>query len=100
MPKLNFDVPNPIGQERALDLIQSFMPKVQERFKDSIKDVQQDVTGNVVSFSFKSMGMGIQGSLTVDEQQVNVAMDLPFAALMVKGKIQSEMTDALKRLLR
>ncbi|MBL8825555.1 MAG: polyhydroxyalkanoic acid system family protein [Planctomycetaceae bacterium] len=99
MPQLNFDVPNPLGQPRALQLIQQFMPQVQERFKDMVKDVEQTVVGNQVNFSFRTMGMSITGTTTVDDSKVNVKMELPFAALMVKGKIQSEMTSALERLL-
>ncbi len=99
MPQLNFDVPNPLGQARALQLILQFMPQVQERFKDMVKDVEQTVVGNQVNFSFRTMGMSITGTTTVDDQKVNVKMDLPFAALMIKGKIQSEMTTALERLL-
>ena len=99
MPKLNFDVPNPIGQEKAVSLVQKFIPLVEARFKDMVKDVQQNLNGNKLDFSFKSMGMTIQGVLTIDPEKVNVAMELPFAAMMMKGKIQSEVTTALEKLL-
>jgi hypothetical protein len=99
MPQLNFDVPNPLGQAKAISLIQQFMPQVQERFKDMVKDVQQTVTDNRVDYSFRTMGMTISGTTTVEETKVNVKMELPFAAMMIKGKIQSEMTTALERLL-
>lgn len=99
MPQINFDVPNPLGQSRALELVAQFMPQVQERFKDLVKDVEQTVAGNQINFSFRTMGLKITGTTTIEDSKVNVKMDLPFAAMMIKGKIQSEMTGALEKLL-
>lgn len=100
MPSLNFEVPNPLGQQRGMAVIESFLPQVQERFKDMIKDMQQSVNGNLLEFSFKTMGLTMSGKMTVGEDKVHVAMDIPFAALMMKGKIQSEMTAALEKVLQ
>ena len=57
MPKSSFAVPNPLGQQQAKQLLDTFMPHVQEKFKDMIKDVEQSWAGDDLSFSFRTLGM-------------------------------------------
>ncbi len=99
MPKSSFAVPNPLGQQQAKQLLDTFMPHVQEKFKDMIKDVEQSWAGDDLNFSFRTLGMSIKGVMHVAESEVRIDLDLPFAALMAKGKIESEFTAGLKKLL-
>lgn len=100
MPKLAFSLPNPIGQEEAVKRLETFMPKIQAQYKDMIKDLEQSWEASTLKFSFKTMGMKIAGQLAVAPDTVQVNIDLPLAAMMIKGRIEAEIRGGLERLLR
>jgi hypothetical protein len=99
MPKVAFSVPHELGQQEAHDRINGFLPKVQEYYKDQIKDLDQSWVDNVLNFGFKTMGMGVKGTVTVEESEVKFSQDLPFAAMMFKGKIEKQTREQLEKLL-
>ena len=99
MPKSSFRVPNPLGKQAARTVLESFMPQVGERFKDMIKDVTQSWNGDALSFSFRTMGMSVSGSLTLSDTEVDVQIEIPFGLMMVKGRIEQEFKAGLGRVL-
>ena len=46
-----------------------------------------------------TFGMKFKGLLTVEDDAVQIDGDLPFAAMMFKGRIESEVRDSLEKLL-
>ncbi|QDV72928.1 polyhydroxyalkanoic acid system family protein [Botrimarina mediterranea] len=100
MPKFNVSVPNPLGREAAIEKLQFFSAKVQEQNADKIKDVEQRWEENQMHFGFKTLGLKITGTMTVEDSAVRVDGDVPFAAAMFKGQIASAIEGQLQRLLR
>lgn len=99
MPKFNVDVPNPLGKEEALTRLQGFSDKLREKYQDKISDLEQSWEEDRLEFSFKVMGVKIAGALTVEQEKVLVEGDLPFSAVMFKGKITSGIEEQLGKLL-
>ena len=52
-----------------------------------------------LNFGFTTFGFPIKGAIAVEPAEVKLDGDLPFAAMMFKGKIEQEFKDALTRLL-
>jgi len=100
MPKFNVSVPNPLGQEEAIKKLQFFSAKVQEQNADKVKDIEQSWEENKLHFGFKTLGMRITGTMTVEDSAVQVEGDVPFAAAMFKGQIASAIEGQLQKLLR
>lgn len=100
MPKFNVSVPNPLGREAAIEKLQYFSAKVQEQNADRIKDVEQSWEENQMHFAFKTLGLKISGTMTVEDSAVRVDGDVPFAAAMFKGQISSAIEGQLQKLLR
>lgn len=100
MPKFNVSVPNPVGRESAVEKLQHFSAKIQEQHADKIKDFEQRWEGDQMHFGFKTLGLRIEGKLTVEDSVVQVEGDLPFAAAMFKGQIAGAIQGQLERLLR
>lgn len=100
MPKVQFSIPNPVGEAKAVELLNTFMPRIQAQYKDMIKDLEQKWDASTLSFGFKTMGMKIAGSLAVSADAVAVHIDLPIAAMMIKGRIEQEIRSGLERLLK
>ena len=100
MPKFNLEVPHTLPPAEAQDRMQRFAESLHGRFGDQAKDVTQSWTDNVMSFGFKTLGMRIDGQIGVEPDKLVVSGDLPIAAMMFKGKIESEIRQQLERLFR
>lgn len=100
MPKLSLSVPHRLGKERATEMVKNFAEKIHDRYQDQAKDVEHSWEDNKLQFSFRTMGMNFKGALTVEEDAVNVQGELPFAAMMFKGKIEEGFRGELTKLLK
>ncbi len=99
MPKVNVSVPHKLGADEAKRRIQSLITDSKSKFGSQATDVRETWTENHNDFGFKAMGMSVTGSLDVQPSAVGISMDLPFAALPFKGKIEKEISDRAKELL-
>lgn len=99
MPKLSLSIPHRLGKERAMELVKDFAEKIHDRFHDQAKNIEHSWEDNKLNFSFRTMGMNFKGALTVEEEVVNVEGELPFAAMMFKGKIEQGFREELTKLL-
>jgi len=99
MPKLSIPIPNPLGQEAALERLKVILEKMKERYKDQVSDLTDSWTDNVLNASFKTYGFTVNAKVTVEPSVVRVDADLPFAAMMFKAKIEQETKSMLGRWL-
>jgi hypothetical protein len=100
VPKFNIEVPHQLTAEEAKRRLEKKAEFLHGRFGDQVKDMTQSWEGNVLSFGFKTLGMRIDGTVGVEDNQVVVNGDLPFAAMLFKGKIESEIREQLEHVLR
>ena len=73
--------------------------KVRAKFEDSVKNLEETWEDNKCSFAFRTYGMDFSGSMTVNDSDVEVDGNLPFAAMMFKGRIEKEVQGELDKLL-
>lgn len=99
MPKLSFTIPHKLGQQEAQERLARAFQDYSERYQDKFSDLQSAWEGNRYTFSCKTFGFGIKGAIEVGETEATVNGDLPFAAMMFKGKIEQEVRDKLTRRL-
>jgi hypothetical protein len=97
---MNIEVPHQLTADEAKGRLERKAEFLQSRFGDQVKDMTQSWVGNVLNFGFKTMGMRFDGSVGVEDQRVVVNGDIPFAAMMFKGKIESEVRQHLEQILR
>lgn len=100
MPKFQVAVPHSMPRESVTEKLKSFGDQIAAMGKGQVKDVEQSWSGDTLNFSFKTLGSTIAGKLEVTDDQVRVEGDLPFAAALFKGKIESSIGDQLGKLLR
>jgi hypothetical protein len=100
VPKFNIEIPHALSVEEARNRLERMAESLQSRYGDQVKDMTQSWADNLLAFGFKTMGMRFDGSVGVEESKVVLNGDLPFAAMMFKGKIESEIRSQLERLLR
>ena len=99
MPKLTVAVPHSLSQEEVTSRLKGFLERVRGRYEDQVSDLQEQWGENSGTFSFKTYGFNVKGNVDVEPSQVKVEGDLPFAAMMFKGKVEQAIRENLTRLL-
>lgn len=99
MPKFNLEIPHQLSVDEAKDRLTRFTEMISSKFQDSVEDLEQSWSGDSLSFGFKTFGFKIQGEIEVLENKLVLNGDLPFAAMMFKGKIESEIRQQLERIM-
>lgn len=93
-------VPHNLTQAEATDRLKRLLDYVKDAYKDKFKDLQETWGENTLTSSFKTMGFTIKGKVDVEPKQVKIDSDLPFAAMMFKSKIETEIRQQLEKILR
>lgn len=99
MPSIKITVPHIHGQQHASERLLGFMTQMKQQYKDQVSDLQETWEENRLNYSFRTFGMTVRGAVEVQESQVALNADLPFAAMMFKGKIEQEIRITLERVL-
>ena len=98
MPRVTVTVPHDQPVEAVVEKVKPALEKTAADFDG--KDLNVEWKDDHAEFSFKSLGFTIKGEATVDDDQVTVHVDLPFAAMMYKEKakkgIEKNVTRALE----
>ena len=97
MPGFSTEVSHSLGKEAALEKLKGFLDQVQQRYSKEISDVDGSWTENVLTYEFTTYGIKIDGTLTVEDESVKMDGNLPFAAMMFKGKISDSIRVALEK---
>ena len=100
MPEFSADVPHTLGQAVAAEKLNGFVDGVRNRYKDQVSSVEGEwLDPHTLQFGLTSFGITINGRLEVEEEVVKIRGQLPFSALMFKGKIVAAIEEGLKRAL-
>jgi Putative polyhydroxyalkanoic acid system protein (PHA_gran_rgn) len=100
VPKFQMEIPHALSADEAKSRLERFIESLQSKFQDKVSDLQQAWNGNTLSFGFKTFGFKIAGAIDSLDKKLDVTGDIPFAAMMFKGKIEAEIREQLTRLLR
>ncbi len=100
MPKVSITLPHALGRDQAAERLKSFMERLKEKHQDQVGNLQEEWAGDTLKFSFTTFGFKIAGLGTLAESEVKMDIDLPFAAMIFKGKIEGEIRETLTRILR
>jgi putative polyhydroxyalkanoate system protein len=99
MPKFGVRVPHTLTKDEARSRLERFIEMLQAKFANQVSDLQQSWDGDTLKFHFKTYGIPLDGGITVEDKQLNLAGDIPFAAMMFKGKIESEIREQLEKIV-
>jgi putative polyhydroxyalkanoate system protein len=99
MPKFGVRVPHQLSKDEARSRLERFIEMIEQKYADKVSELQQSWDGDTLKFHFKTYGIPLDGGITVSDSELNMAGDLPFAAVMFKGKIESEIRESLERIV-
>ncbi|NQT39586.1 MAG: polyhydroxyalkanoic acid system family protein [Planctomycetes bacterium] len=99
MPRLSMSHPHSLGREEAMRRLKEKFDATVAENEGQLKDVEAQWTDAGLTFGFKAMGFAVSGTVGVREGAVDVAVELPLAAMMVRGMIESRLRGELETLL-
>lgn len=99
MPKLSIPVPHQLDAEDVKNRLLGLMNKIKEKHGDKFTNLKEEWGENSGTFSFSTFGFNVKGTITSEPGKVVLDADLPFAAMMFKGKIEQEVRETLARVL-
>ena len=99
MANFKMSVKHALTQEEAINRIKTLLVDVKKQYAGGIDKLEEKWNGNSNSFSFAAMGFSVSGVLTVLPGEITLIGDLPFAASLFKGKIESLIREKAESLL-
>lgn len=99
MPKLSLAVPHALSQADAAARLKGLLARLKEKHGDKVSNLTEEWGENWGKFGFSAMGFSVKATATVETSQVKIDGEIPFAAMMFKGKIESEIRETLTRVL-
>jgi hypothetical protein len=99
MPQITMDAPHSLGRDEALKRLRDKFDSVRSTFGSQVRDLNEEWTDHTLNFSFNAMGMGVRGTVKVEDSAVKLKADLPLAAAFFKGAIEKRLRSELGDLL-
>ena len=101
MPAFSAEVPHTLGQDGAVDKLKGFVDGISERYKGQINSVSGDWEDpHTLAFGFNTFGIEVKGRLGIEPEVVRISGELPFSAVMFKGKIVGAIQEGLEKALQ
>lgn len=97
--RLNISVPHRLLKEEVLKRIQEFSKHLKSQFSGRVTNLEEKWEGNIGNFHFLAKGHPITGTLIVNPSQVELNLDLPFAARFFKDRIEKAIREKANELL-
>lgn len=95
MPKVSVAVPHEQDPAEVIKNAEPYIAKMIDDFEG--KDLEMEWEGQNATFSFKSLAFTIKGDCAVTDKEIAVNIDLPFAAMMFKDKVEKALKKNLTR---
>ena len=100
MPTISLSVSHQLGKEVAAERIKDVLVRVSRQYAEHVSDVEQEWQQHTLRFRFRSLGFKISGTLEMHAERVECSCQMPLAAMMMRGKIETTLREELKKLLR
>ena len=97
MARFNVTVKHFRQRTEVVSRLKDFSNKVREESTIEVRELREewDDDGNL-TFSFVAMGFRISGAVVASDEDVNVSGEMPFAVVMFRGVIESQIADKLQ----
>ena len=101
MPVLKLKTRHSLSPEEATTRVKKRIAEEAEKQAQYVTELKETVIHpNQSEYSCKVYGYNLSGNFHATENEVAVEVNLPFAAVMIKGMIESQLQSALDQTLR
>ena len=99
MPQFNVTVPHAMSREDARTKLEKFSEFLQQKFQGQVKNVEESWDGDTLNFAFRTYGINLKGNIAVNDNDLKLTGELPFSAMMFRGKIETAIREQLEHLV-
>lgn len=100
MPIVNMNMPHELSAEEATERLKERIKLEVDKQAKYVTDLKENwLDPNHAEFSFKAYGFAVSGSFKSEPKCVSVSLNLPFAAMMVKGMLEDQVKTAVAQVL-
>jgi hypothetical protein len=99
MPGFSLQHEHALGQAESLSRMTVYVAKLIHRHGEKASDVECEWQENSLTFSASVMGMAMSGIMLVLDDRVQIDGTIPFAAMLIKGRIEQGIRSELTRVL-
>jgi putative polyhydroxyalkanoate system protein len=99
MPKFSVQVPHTLTKDEARERLGHFADVIAQKLRDQVSELEQTWDGDTLKFRFKSFGIPLSGGIAVTDKALDLAGELPFSAMIFKGKIESAIREQLEKIV-
>lgn len=97
---MSVEVPHTLTQNEATERLKKKHQEIREKHTYTVTDLTENwLDPNTLEFAFKVYGFSVTGSARSLEHSVALSVDLPVAAVMMKGMIESQIKKELNEVL-
>jgi hypothetical protein len=99
MARLAITAQHRLSKEEVLRRLKERLGSIPQ-YRLQISHPYEEWDHDVLAFRFTALGMKVSGTLTVNDRDVRMAAEVPFAAMLFKKKIDGSVRAELDALLR
>lgn len=99
MPKTNVTIDHTLGKDEALQRLHGMLAQIKDSYGNQISDLEESWSEDGGSIAFKAMGFKIDADIAVTDTQAAFDVELPWAAKMFQGTIETTIRERAERLL-
>jgi hypothetical protein len=88
-------VPHTLDRDEATRRLKEQAAKA----RDQVTDLEEQWNDHTLTFRFKAKGFGVSGTMAVEPAAVNIDVNLPLAAMLVKGMIEQKLREEIASVL-
>lgn len=93
-------IPHKLGLEQARERLRKRVHEIADHVPGGVAEVETGWTGtDTMDLTIRAMGQTLRGELTVEESEVVITMDLPFALSFVEPMIVGAIRENGQKLL-
>ncbi|MFZ5831412.1 MAG: polyhydroxyalkanoic acid system family protein [Planctomycetota bacterium] len=99
MPSVKLTEIHDLGKPEAERRLREKFGHALAQFEGQVTDVTEQWNDGQLEFGFRVMGMKISGNVAVGDSAVHLTAELPMAAMLFKGTIESRLRAELAQVL-
>jgi putative polyhydroxyalkanoate system protein len=99
MPNLTASIPHQLPRAEVKRRIQDELGKLRQQHGALLQGVQETWHGDTMTFAVTTLGQSVSGSVEVQDQAVQIAIELPWMLAMLAGTVKQRIEQQGRQLL-
>ena len=95
MPQITVHYSHHLDPAEAARRLRQFGDSLKQKHGDEVTMLKEEWQGETLDFSLAAKGITVSGKLVVSAEDVQVTCQLPFAAMLFRGRIEKDIQSTI-----